>query len=170
MVTKLLKRLVPTPLHRPIRGAALFLIPPLRRCLTRTWRRRNRPAEPSNQIHLINPLLSYTGAPLRTLHLFNELKDHAEVLLWSEHEVPSEIAEKYPVKQIVSGRFEFPDTGTFVIVSPQSLGPWIRYAHPRRTILIHNRSRLTPRAFRRRLRYISNGGRREVEVVYASEL
>ena len=134
------------------------------------WRRRNRPVGASNEIHLINPLLSYTGAPLRTLHLYNELKDHAEVSLWSEHEVPSEIAEKYPVKQIISGRFEFPDAGTFVVVSPQSLGPWIRYAHPRRTILIQNSSRLTPREFRRRLRYISNGGRREVEVVYASEL
>ena len=133
MATKLLKRLVPTPLRRPVRGAVLFLIPSLRRRLTRAWRRRNRPrrhvrgardrlnrlwrkqlkpawlhtrlllwywrrrnrpAEPSNQIHLINPLLSYTGAPLRTLHLFDELKNHAEVQLWSEHKVPREIAEK----------------------------------------------------------------------------
>src|SRR5215218_6794506 len=38
----LLKRLVPAPLHAPIRGAVLFVIPPLRRRLTRTWRRRNR--------------------------------------------------------------------------------------------------------------------------------
>src|SRR5215218_3181932 len=38
----LLKRLVPAPLRAPIRGAVLFVIPPLRRRLTRTWRRRNR--------------------------------------------------------------------------------------------------------------------------------
>jgi glycosyltransferase involved in cell wall biosynthesis len=209
VVTKRLKRLVPAPLRRPMRGAAPFLIPPLQRRLTRTWRRRNRlkrgigrvrkrlnrlwrkqlkpiplhirlliwnwrrrnrPAEPSDQIHLINPLLNYTGAPLRTLHLYDELKDRAEVCLWSEHKVPLEIAQKYTVRQIVSGRFEFPDAGTFVIVSPQSLGPWIRYARPRRTILVHNSSRLTPREFRRRLRHISKGGRRKVEIVYASEL
>src|SRR5215216_3665553 len=41
-MTTLLKRLVPAPLRAPIRGAVLFLIPLLRRRLTRTWRRRNR--------------------------------------------------------------------------------------------------------------------------------
>ena len=41
-MTKHLKRLVPAPLRRPLRGAVLLLIPPLRRRLTRTWRRRNR--------------------------------------------------------------------------------------------------------------------------------
>ena len=133
-------------------------------------RRGSRPVENSNQIHLINPLQSYTGAPLRTLHLFGELKKHREVFLWSEREVPSEIAEIYPVKRIVPGRFEFPKTGTFVIVSAQSLGPWIRYADPRRIILVHNSSNMRPRKFRQRLYHISNKGRRKVEVVYASEL
>ena len=41
-MTKSLKRLVPAPLRRPIRGAVLLLIPPLQRRITRTWRRRNR--------------------------------------------------------------------------------------------------------------------------------
>ncbi len=136
------------------------------------WRMRkgNRPVEISNQIHLINPLQSYTGAPLRTLHLFDELKNHREVFLWSERKVPSEIAEKYPVKRIVPRRFEFPETGTFVIVSPQSLGPWVYYTYPRRVILVHNSSNITPRKFRQRLRKLSNKDRRQVEVVYASEL
>ena len=136
------------------------------------WRMRrgSQPVENSNQIHLINPLQSYTGAPLRTLHLFGELKKHREVFLWSEREVPSEIAEIYAVKRIVPERFEFPKTGTFVIVSAQSLGPWIRYADPRRIILVHNSSNMRPRKFRQRLYHISNKGRRKVEVVYASEL
>jgi glycosyltransferase involved in cell wall biosynthesis len=136
------------------------------------WRMRrgSRPVENSNQIHLINPLQSYTGAPLRTLHLFDELKKHREVFLWSEREVPSQIAEIYPVKRIVPERFEFPKSGTFVIVSAQALGPWIRYAHPRRIILVHNSSNMRPRKFRERLHHISNKGRRKVEVVYASEL
>src|ERR687889_1016270 len=47
MPTKLLhrlvlQRLVPAPLRPPIRRVALFLIPPVRRRLTRSWRRRNR--------------------------------------------------------------------------------------------------------------------------------
>ncbi len=135
-----------------------------------SMRRGSRPVENSTQIHLINPLQSYTGAPLRTLHLFDELKKHREVFLWSEREVPSEIAEIYPVKRIVPERFEFPKTGTFVIVSAQALGPWIRYVDPRRIILVHNSSNMRPRKFRQRLYHISNKGRRKVEVVYASEL
>jgi glycosyltransferase involved in cell wall biosynthesis len=140
------------------------------------WARRNRPVRPSNEIHLFNPLRSAAaGAPLRTLRLFDELKDRAEVSLWSEHEhkshkVDPEIAERYPVKRIVPERFEFPKTGTFVFVGTRpKIGPWVRYTDPRRTILVHN-SDITPEEFRRKIRQLSNGGRREVEVVYASEL
>src|SRR5215212_182071 len=195
-----------------MRRGVLFLVPPLQRRLTRTWRRRNRikrrvgrvrkrlnrlrrkqlralkdvwlnmwlsiwcrrrgnrPVRPSNQIHLVNPLQDYTGSPQRTLHLFDALKDHAEVCLWSEHKVPPEIARKYPVKRIAAWRFRFPKAGTLVIVGSLSLGPWIHYARPRRTILVQNSTYMTPGRFRQRLRYISNGGRREVEVMYASEL
>jgi glycosyltransferase involved in cell wall biosynthesis len=227
VVRKLLKGLVPSPLRRPISKGVLFVVAPLRRRLTRLWRRRNRlkrrvrrmrdrlklravrmrkrlsrlrrkqlkpiwlhtrlllwlivwrmrrrnrPIETSNEIHLINPLKNAAGgADLRTLHLYSELKDHAEVSLWSGHEVPPEIAQRYPVKRIVPERFEFPKTGTFVFVGARPatrIGPWIRYASPRRTILVHN-SDIAPWKFRNRLRHISNGGRREVEVMYASEL
>src|SRR5215217_3724571 len=41
-MTRLPKRLVPAPLRAPISGTMLFLIPPLRRRIRRTWRRRNR--------------------------------------------------------------------------------------------------------------------------------
>jgi glycosyltransferase involved in cell wall biosynthesis len=188
------------------------VVPPLRRRLTRTWRRRNRLkrdvgrvrkrlnrlrrkqlralrdvlldvwlsiwcmcrgsrlVKSSKQIHLVNPLQDYTGSPQRTLHLFDELKDHAEVCLWSEHKVPPEIAQKYPVKRIAAWRFEFPKAGTLVIVGSLSLGPWIHYARPRRTIFVQNSTYMTPGRFRQRLRQLSNGGRREVEVMYASEL
>jgi glycosyltransferase involved in cell wall biosynthesis len=133
-------------------------------------RRGNRPVRPSNQIHLVNPLQDYTGSPQRTLHLFDALKDHAEVCLWSEHKVAPEIAQRYPVKRIAAWRFEFPKAGTLIIVGSLSLGPWIHHARPRRTILVQNSTYMTPGRFRQRLRYISNGGRREVEVMYASEL
>ena len=199
MVTKLLRKAVPAPLRPPLRRTIHFLIQPLRRQLRRIyhkrlkviwrrqlkpvwlhlrlhirlsiwhWRRRNRPVEVSNQIHLINHLRGYTGSPQRTLHLFDELKNHAEVYLWSEHKVAPEIAEKYPVKPIVPERFEFPQTGTFVVVGSFSVGPWVRYTYPRRIVLVHN-SNITPKKFRQRLRQLSNKGRRKVEVAYASEL
>ncbi len=213
MVTKLLKRAIPAPLHPPVRRAVLFVIPLLQRRLRRirhrhnrlnrrvrrkynrlkrrirlsilwlkrlkqqiwlyvwSWRRRNRPpVGSSNQIHLINPLTDYTGSPQRTLHLFDELKNHTEVCLWSNHKPAPEIAEKYPVKQIIPWRFQFPQSGTFVVVSPQNLEPWIYYARPRRTILVQNSTYMTPSKFRERLWPLSNKGRRKVEVVYASEL
>ena len=222
-MTKLLKKVLPTSLRPPIRAAALLLIPPLRRRLRRTWRRRNRlkqrvrgpqeglnrlrrrlhrflsdvwrrqlkqrlwlaiwrihiwrrgnqPLESNNQIHLISSLWRlHTGSALRTLHLFDELKDHADVHLWTERpSVPSEIRKRYPVKRIVPERFEFPKTGTFVFVGTLSpIGPWHRYTYPRRIVLVHNSDKVTSRQFRRKLRQLSKGGRREVEVAYASEL
>jgi glycosyltransferase involved in cell wall biosynthesis len=137
------------------------------------WRKGERPVESGKQIHLISSLVRlHTGNALRTLHLYDELKDHAEVSLWTErHWVPPEIAQRYPVKRIVPERFEFPKTGTFVFVGTRPpIGPWHRHTYPRRIILIHNSDRLTLRQFHRKLRQLSNGGRREVEVAYASEL
>src|SRR5215218_1044678 len=139
-----------------------------------TWRRGNHPLESNNQIHLISSQWERIelGNAQRTLHLFDELKDHADVHLWSEfYRVPSEIREKYPVKRIVPERFRFPKTGTFVFVGSLSpIRPWHRYTYPRRIILVHNSDKVTPRQFRRKLRQLSKGGRREVEVAYASEL
>src|SRR5215218_1089860 len=139
-----------------------------------TWRRGNHPLESNNQIHLISSQWERIelGNAQRTLHLFDELKDHADVHLWSEfYRVPSEIREKYPVKRIVPERFRFPKTGTFVFVGSLSpIRPWHRYTYPRRIILVHNSDKVTPRQFHRKLRQLSKGGRREVEVAYASEL
>src|SRR5215213_6269950 len=229
MVSKLLKKALPAPLHQPIRGAVLFVIVPLRRRLRYTWRsgvkrrvrgrrnqlkrrvrdtrnrlrrrvqrflrnvwgrqlkqriwpamwridmwrRGNQPLESNNQIHLISSLWRlHTGSALLTLHLFDELKDHADVLLWTERpSVPPEIRKRYPVKRIVPERFEFPKTGTFVFVgSFPPIGPWHRYTYPRRIVLVHNSDKATARRFRRKLRQLSKGGRRDVEVAYASEL
>jgi len=218
-MTKLPKKVLRGPLRRPMRGAALFVVPSLRRDLTRTWRRRNRlkrrvrgrrnrlkrrvrdtrnrlgrklqrflsrvwrrqlmqriwpaiwrihtwhrgnrPPESNNQIHLISPLRNlHTGTSLRTLHLFDQLKDHADVHLWTERRwVAPEIRERYPVKRIVPERFEFPKTGTFVFVGSLSpIGPWHRYTYPRRIVLVHNSDQITPRQFRRKLRQLSKGG------------
>src|SRR5215213_9769060 len=222
MVSKLLKKVLPAPLHPPIRGAVLFVIVPLRRRLRHTWRsgvkrrvrgRRNRlrhlrrklqrrlrdvwrqqgkqrlwpaiwridtwrrgtrPLESNNQIHLISSQWERIelGNAQRTLHLFDVLKDHADVRLWTEfYRVPPEIRERYPVKRIVPERFRFPKTGTFVFVGSLSpIRPWHRYTYPRRIILVHNSDKVTPSQFRRKLRQLSKGGRRAGEVAYASEL
>jgi len=89
--------------------------------------------------------------------------------LWSECEPDPAFSERYPVRWIVPERFEFPKTGTFVFVGVFfPVGPWVRYTNPRRIILVYNTWH--PEELRRKIRQLSNGGRREVEVVYASEL
>ena len=104
------------------------------------------------------------------MNLFNELRGHAEVSLWTERKLKPEVAKRYPIKQIVPKRFEFPKSGTFVFVGTYfDIGPWVRYTNPRRVILMHNNNEATPRSFRRKLWQISNKGRRKVEVAYASE-
>ena len=227
MATKLAKRLIPAPLRRPISRGVLFVVAPLRRRLTRTWRRRNRlkrrvrgarnrlkrlwskqliairhkqleplwsrigprtvrlhirlclwywrgrkrPVKISNEIHLINPLSNAAGGTdWRTVALFDELKRvGGKVCLWSEYTSDPVFSQRYPVKRIVPERFEFPKTGTFIFVGAFfPVGPWIRYTDPRRVVLIYNTWH--PRELRRKLRQLSNGGRRKVEVVFASEL
>jgi glycosyltransferase involved in cell wall biosynthesis len=160
------KQLEPLWLH--IRPRTIWLHVRLR---TWYWRRRNRPVEISNEIHLINPLRNAAGgADWRTVYLFDELKRvGGKVCLWSEYTSEIAFSESYPVKRIVPERFEFPKTGTFIFVGVFfPVGPWIRYTDPRRVILIYNTWH--PRELRRKLRQLSNGGRRKVEVAYASEL
>jgi len=89
--------------------------------------------------------------------------------LWSECEPDPAFSERYPVRWIVPERFEFPKTGTFVFVGVFfPVGPWVRYTNPRRIILVYNTWH--PEELRRKIEQLSKGGRREVEVVYASEL
>jgi glycosyltransferase involved in cell wall biosynthesis len=127
--------------------------------------------ERKKHVHLINPLWSAAGgSEWRTLNLFDLLKDHCDVHLWSEHEPDPLILEKYPVKRIVPKLLRFPKTGTFVFVGAYfPVGPWIRYTRPRRTIFMYN----TPtrsNTFFPRLEQLTQKGRRKVEVVYPSEL
>ncbi|MBA3474626.1 MAG: glycosyltransferase family 4 protein [Rubrobacter sp.] len=126
----------------------------------------------NKQVHLISPMRRFDGGTTwRTLSLFEELKDFGKVSLWSEREPNPEILEKYPVKRMDPKRLRFPKTGTFVFVgvhSPVGSGSWIRYARPRRTVLIYNNQE--PAKFHQRMQQLSNNGRRKVEVLYASEL
>ena len=124
----------------------------------------------TKHVHLINPLWNAAGgSEWRTLTLFDELRELCRVTLWSEHDPDPEIVRTYPVKRIDEKRLRFPMAGTFVFVGIYfPVGEWIKYAHPRRTILVCNT--LNQARFTQRRRQLSVNGRRDVEVVYASEL
>jgi glycosyltransferase involved in cell wall biosynthesis len=121
-------------------------------------------------IHLINPLWdALGGSELRTLGLYDELKDRAEVNLWTRYQPDPRLDGRYAIRRIVPRRLEFPKTGTFIFVGAYvQVGRWVHLTAPRRIILVYN----TPDAARlqRLMGTLSRRGTRAVELVYASEL
>jgi glycosyltransferase involved in cell wall biosynthesis len=106
---------------------------------------------------------------LHAVHLFDELKRHRKVALWTDYRVHPEMAEKYPIRQTVPERLEFPRGGTLVFFGTYFyLAPWIRYANPRR-VIVHAGSTMPPAEFQRKIRKLSTMTHRKVEVTHASE-
>ncbi|HEX8069129.1 MAG TPA: glycosyltransferase [Pyrinomonadaceae bacterium] len=121
------------------------------------------------RVHLINPLWDAAGgSEWRTLNLFRALRPACAVRLWSEVRPDPALAAEFPIERIRPRRLRFPVTGTFVFVGVYfSVGRWLRYVAPRRVVLVYNTPQ--PAELDARLRELSAGGRRRVEVVYASD-
>src|SRR5919202_357644 len=138
----------------------------------RVWhtRKSGHTVDISNQIHIISISGNlFGGSSLHAVHLFDELKTHRKVSLWTDYKVHPEMAEKYPIRQIVPERLEFPRGGTLVFVGTYFyLAPWIRYANPRRVIVVAA-STMPPAEFHRKIRKLSTMTRRKVEVTHLSE-
>lgn len=122
------------------------------------------------EIHLVNDFVDAAGgSEWEALTLFKDLRDHADVQLWTEREPDPRIAQAYPINRIVPRRLRFPRSGTLVFVGAFSLPLWwIHMAHPRRIILLHITN--APLDVMTRLRLIFRRFRHRVEVVYGSEL
>lgn len=122
----------------------------------------------SRTIHLINPLWNAAGgSESRTLELYQELKGHSQVTLWSEFQPDPRLAARYPIRRIMSRRLKFPKTGTFIFVGVyRHPGKWVHLAVPRRVIVVYNTP--DPELFARQVQRLSRFGSRTVEVVYAS--
>ena len=148
----------------------------LNRLKQRTWLRINHMHRPNypvglgKQIHIISISGNlFGGSSLHAVHLFDELSKHCSASLWTDYKVHPEMAEKYPIKQIVPERLEFPRNGTLVFVGSYFyLGPWIRYANPRRVIVVAA-STIPPAEFHRKLRKLSDMTHQKVEVAHLSE-
>ena len=121
-------------------------------------------------IHVINPLWdAIGGSELRTLGLYEELKDRAEVNLWSRYQPDPRLDSKYPIRRIVPRRLEFPKTGTLIFVGAYvHVGRWVYLTVPRRIVLVYNTP--DPARLQRLMSTLSRWGTRVVELVYASEL
>lgn len=118
-------------------------------------------------IHLVNPLSSAAGGSERhTIALYEELRPHADVFLWSGQQPVPEFAS-LPIQVITAERF--PRGGALVLVGTyQRLGDWIAKASPRRTIVLYNM--LAPRQLVGFMWQLFEHMTDSVEVVFASEL
>jgi glycosyltransferase involved in cell wall biosynthesis len=121
-----------------------------------------------SEIHLLNPFWNAAGgSEWRTVSLYRELLNQGKVTLWSEHRPDPLLADEYPINRISITRLTFPRSGTLVVVGVYfPIGFWIRWTNFRRIILIYNT--FSQKEFSRRMKLLSAGGRRKVEIVYAS--
>jgi len=118
-------------------------------------------------IHLVNPLeCAAGGSELHTIALYEELKPHADVTLWTAYEPAAEFAS-LPIQKITEEHF--PRGGALVFVGVyQRLGTWIAKACPRRTIVLYNM--LIHRLLITFMRQLFAQTADRIEVVFASEL
>ena len=120
------------------------------------------------QVHLLNPFRdAHGGSEQRTLALYELLRPHAEVTLWSSEPPLAGDALPYTVEVIDPERGQVPNGGNLVIVgsyfAAELVFPWLR---PRRVIYIYNTP--GPRNFARRLRLVRELMGIEPEIVYAA--
>jgi glycosyltransferase involved in cell wall biosynthesis len=120
-------------------------------------------------LHIINPMRNIGGSELRAISLYRVLKRYARVTIWTEETPHPELARMAPIRKIALGRLSFPHNGTFIFIGAYfEVRRWWPLARPGRTILLYNiLNRLRLHYMLDRLRL---GGKRDVELVYASEL
>jgi glycosyltransferase involved in cell wall biosynthesis len=120
-------------------------------------------------VHIINPFAELGGSEWRALSLYEMLRPHADVFLWTEYEPDAYLAAHYPIRRIRYGRAQFPKTGTFVFVGVYfRVGRWYYLTRPHRVILVNNIP--VSHSFWQRVRKLSLRGLRRIEVVYPSKM
>ena len=124
-------------------------------------------------LHIVNPFTNpFGGSEQRALQLYERLRAHADVSLWSTGEPHEDIAAHYPVTRIDIRAGLRPAAGTLILVGAYFAAErWLgalRPQRPRRIIYIYN----TPsqRLFGRRLELAKALTGVEPEIVYTSEL
>jgi len=119
-------------------------------------------------IHLINPLENAAGgSEWRTLMLYDLLRPHADVHIWTESKHDPRLPEDYPIENISMEERRFPCGGTFVFVGfYRQPGAWVFQSRSDRTIVIYNTP--YPEQFVTMSQIIS-ALKSPVEIVYAAK-
>lgn len=121
-------------------------------------------------IHLVNPMNNpFGGSENRTAELYKLLSPFANVTVWSEHKICSELAKRLPIKAINRHLGIYPKNGTLVFVGCYfRIGNWIQHFKPGRVIGLYN----TPdeQNLEQFLGFLRQAGLESIcEFVYASE-
>jgi glycosyltransferase involved in cell wall biosynthesis len=125
----------------------------------------------AHAVHLINPMLQVSGAELHTVGLYRLLRDHGEVTLWGHRRTPQALRDMVPVRNLEPLKLQFPRTGVLVVMGAYFtwfLRRWYWLTQPARTILLYNLH--DPDDLHETRQLLSRGGRRAVDMVYASEV
>lgn len=122
-------------------------------------------------LHLINPMLQVSGAEMRTVDLYRLLSRHGDVTVWGHRRAPAELRTMVPLRTLSPLTLQFPRTGVLVVMGAYFnwfLRRWYWATRPERTILLYNLH--DPDDLRDALALVSRGGRRAVDMVYASDV
>ncbi len=94
----------------------------------------------SSVIHLVNPLWDPNGgSDWRTIVLWEMLREQAKTKLWSEYRPSPVFDSRYPLQRIRPFMGSMPFGGTMVFVGIYfRIGYWIRFAMPKRVVVIYN--------------------------------
>jgi glycosyltransferase involved in cell wall biosynthesis len=119
------------------------------------------------KIHLINAFENINGgSERRTLTYFDLLRSKADVTLWSESEPDPQITLRNQIQPIRPWLGAFPRGGTMVFVGVYfRIGRWIRFAHPKRIVVIYNTDH--PDKLKKRIKRLATSGT-SVEIVSTS--
>jgi glycosyltransferase involved in cell wall biosynthesis len=118
-------------------------------------------------VHLINDLRQPGGSELRTIELYRALAPVANTRVWTEYAPHPELAREIPIARIDARRLRFPKWGCFVFIGVYyHVGRWTRFTRPSRITQIYNTPH--PELLDARIRQLSRGGKRQVELVFAS--
>lgn len=118
-------------------------------------------------VHLINDLRQPGGSEFRTIELYRALAPVANARVWTEYAPHPELAREIPIARIDARRLRFPKRGCFVFIGVYyHVGRWIRFTRPSRITQIYNTPH--PELLEARIRHLSLGDKRQVELVFAS--
>jgi glycosyltransferase involved in cell wall biosynthesis len=91
-------------------------------------------------IHIVQQFTNaFGGTEIHALNLYDVLRRHGDVRLWSEFDPDPRLMQGHPIELIRPKRLAFPKTGTMVFCGAcWYVGPWLEYTAPRRIIVLHN--------------------------------